>query len=126
MSIVVVACLAEVIDTLYYVSFVKIFLSIIKYCPQVFLNCQRRSTVGWSIANILLDFTGGSLSVLQLLVDGGSTHNWAGVVGNPVKFGLGFFSMAFDMIFMVQHYLLFPKYTVTSDDEQESDELMLG
>lgn len=128
LSIVVVAQIAEFIDTLYYVSFVKIFLSIVKYCPQVVMNCQRQSTAGWSIGNILLDFTGGSFSVLQLLVDGASTHNWAGVIGNPVKFGLGFFSMGFDIIFMVQHYFLFPsaKHTVTSDDELEGENLMLG
>ena len=31
---------------------------------QVYLNFRRKSTVGWSIGNVLLDFTGGSLSIL--------------------------------------------------------------
>ena len=30
------------------------------------MNYRRKSTVGWSIGNILLDFTGGSLSILQV------------------------------------------------------------
>ncbi|CAH2017246.1 unnamed protein product [Acanthoscelides obtectus] len=33
------------------------------------MNYRRRSTVGWSIGNIFLDFTGGSLSMLQMIID---------------------------------------------------------
>lgn len=32
------------------------------------MNYQRKSTVGWSIGNVLLDFTGGSLSILQMII----------------------------------------------------------
>lgn len=32
------------------------------------MNYRRKSTVGWSIGNILLDFTGGSLSILQMFL----------------------------------------------------------
>ena len=32
------------------------------------MNFQRKSTVGWSIGNVLLDFTGGSLSILQMII----------------------------------------------------------
>ena len=32
------------------------------------MNFRRKSTVGWSIGNILLDFTGGSLSILQMFL----------------------------------------------------------
>lgn len=54
------------LDFLYLLSFVKIGISLIKYIPQVILNYRRKSTVGWSIWNILLDFTGGVLSDLQV------------------------------------------------------------
>jgi cystinosin len=54
------------LDYLYLLSFVKIGISLIKYIPQVILNYGRKSTVGWSIWNILLDFTGGILSILQV------------------------------------------------------------
>ena len=29
------------------------------------------------------------------------------MTGNPVKFGLGSISMVFDVVFMIQHYVLF-------------------
>ena len=32
------------------------------------MNYRRKSTIGWSIGNILLDFTGGSLSILQMFL----------------------------------------------------------
>ena len=43
------------------------------------MNYRRQSTVGWSIGNILLDFTGGSLSILQMFLlaynNGKSIHH---------------------------------------------------
>ena len=62
--------------------------------------------MGWSIGNVLLDFTGGFLSVAQLLLDG-ATLGWGGLVGDPIKFALGFVSVFFDVVFMVQHYCVF-------------------
>jgi len=32
------------------------------------MNYRRKSTVGWSIGNVLLDFTGGALSILQMFL----------------------------------------------------------
>ena len=52
------------IDYLYFLSFVKVGVSIVKYIPQVILNYQRKSTSGWQIWNIILDFSGGSLNWL--------------------------------------------------------------
>ena len=42
------------------------------------MNFRRRSTVGWSIGNVLLDFTGGALSILQMFLisyNYGETHS---------------------------------------------------
>ena len=36
--------------------------------PQAYLNFRRKSTEGWSIGNVLLDFTGGALSILQMFL----------------------------------------------------------
>lgn len=33
------------------------------------MNYKRQSTVGWSIGNILLDFTGGVFSILQMVIN---------------------------------------------------------
>ena len=98
------------LDYLYLLSYIKILISLIKYIPQVILNVRRQSTLGWSIWNIVLDFTGGILSDLQLVLDctfmyGGP--NYAGITGNIAKFGLGFVSIIFDIIFMIQHYVLY-------------------
>ena len=33
--------------------------------------------------------------------------DWGSIFGDPTKFGLGFFSILFDVLFMVQHYVLY-------------------
>ena len=35
------------------------------------------------------------------------TDDWESIFGDPTKFGLGVISIAFDLIFMFQHYCLF-------------------
>jgi len=93
---------------IYYLSYVKLFITFIKYVPQAWINFKRKSTTGWSIGNVLLDFSGGVLSLLQMCLDSIDSHNWKGVFfGDPVKFGLSIFSIAFDLLFMVQHYILY-------------------
>ena len=54
---------------MYWLSYIKVFITLVKYIPQVYLNWRRKSTVGWSIWNVLLDFTGGVFSFLQLFVN---------------------------------------------------------
>ncbi|CEG72353.1 hypothetical protein RMATCC62417_07929 [Rhizopus microsporus] len=93
------------IDLMYYLSYVKLLVSLIKYIPQAWVNFKRKSTLGWSIHNILLDFTGGTLSITQLLLDASISGDWSGVSGDPVKLGLGAQSIAFDIIFMLQHFV---------------------
>ena len=105
-------------------SYIKLVISIAKYVPQVYLNHARQSTVGWSIGK-LLDFTGGVLSVFQAFLDCSLSGNWSGIAGDPVKFGLGFISIIFDVIFMVQHYILFPdgkKVVCVGDDTAYGEE----
>ncbi|KAF9981547.1 hypothetical protein BGZ65_003816 [Modicella reniformis] len=121
------------IDLLYYLSYIKLGISFVKYCPQVYLNYSTQSTVGWSIHNILLDFTGGTLSVAQLVLDAYISGNWSGISGDPVKFGLGFVSIFFDLIFMTQHYILYrnredsyaPVSMVESNGEEKKKGLLL-
>eukprot|EP00567_Pseudictyota_dubia_P008595 CAMPEP_0197443548 /NCGR_PEP_ID=MMETSP1175-20131217/9260_1 /TAXON_ID=1003142 /ORGANISM="Triceratium dubium, Strain CCMP147" /LENGTH=420 /DNA_ID=CAMNT_0042974195 /DNA_START=1605 /DNA_END=2867 /DNA_ORIENTATION=- len=97
------------LDFLYLLSFVKVAISVTKYIPQVILNVRRKSTVGWNIWNIILDFTGGVLSILQLIGDSADISDWSGITGNPAKFALGFVSIIFDIIFFFQHYVLYPE-----------------
>jgi cystinosin len=71
------------------------------------VNYKRKSTVGWSIYPILLDFSGGWLSLAQLIIDSAMQNDWTGITGNPVKFGLGNITIVFDIIFFLQHYVLY-------------------
>lgn len=75
------------LDLVLWLSYIKLYISGAKMVPQVrsllsgslqfvrsrkvaqvWLNYRRKSTVGWSIENILLDFTGGTLSLCVFLV----------------------------------------------------------
>jgi cystinosin len=51
-------------DTFLVMGYCKAAISFVKYVPQVYLNYSRKSTVGWSLANVFLDFIGGVLSFL--------------------------------------------------------------
>ncbi|KJH45313.1 Lysosomal Cystine Transporter [Dictyocaulus viviparus] len=74
---------------------------------EMYFNFQRKSTVGWSIGNVLLDFTGGSMDILQMVLQCMNNNDWVAFIGNPVKFGLGLVSISFDIIFIIQHYVLY-------------------
>jgi len=41
--------------------------------------------------------------------------DWKSIFGDPTKFGLGAFSVFFDVIFMFQHYVLYRKSNPKSD-----------
>nr|QAV56627.1 Cystinosin-like protein [Haliotis discus discus] len=95
------------LEYLYYFSYIKLGVTLIKYIPQAWMNYRRKSTLGWSIGNVLLDFTGGSLSLLQMFLIAYNNDDWSSIFGDPTKFGLGFFSILFDILFMIQHYCLY-------------------
>jgi hypothetical protein len=86
------------------------------------MNYKRKSTEGWSIGNILLDFTGGILSVLQMFLLAINYDDWSSIFGSPTKFGLGFFSILFDILFIVQHYILYRSKTSTVIGTNEDDD----
>ncbi|CAK4082959.1 unnamed protein product [Aphanomyces euteiches] len=108
------------LNFLYLLSYVKLGVSLVKYIPQVILNYERKSTAGWTIWNVLLDFTGGMLSMAQIIMTSAVTNDWSAITGDPVKFGLGFTSVFFDIIFIVQHYVLYPEAAVTPLENEEA------
>ncbi|XP_073976821.1 lysosomal cystine transporter cystinosin isoform X3 [Rhodnius prolixus] len=95
------------LNFLYICSYIKLAITLIKYIPQAVMNYKRKSTIGWSIGNVLLDFTGGMLSMLQMIINADNYNDWASIFGDPTKFGLGLFSVLFDIFFMTQHYILY-------------------
>uniref|UniRef100_A0A8D0L2W3 Cystinosin n=1 Tax=Sphenodon punctatus TaxID=8508 RepID=A0A8D0L2W3_SPHPU len=92
---------------LFFFSYIKLGVTLVKYFPQAYMNFLRKSTKGWSIGNVLLDFTGGALSLLQMFLQSYNNDEWKLIFGDPTKFGLGIFSIIFDIVFIIQHYCLY-------------------
>ncbi|XP_039985308.1 cystinosin isoform X3 [Xiphias gladius] len=108
------------LDYLYYFSYIKLTVTLIKYVPQAYMNYRRQSTEGWSVGNVLLDFTGGIFSILQMILQSYNNDEWRLILGDPTKFGLGLFSVTFDILFMTQHYCLYrqpPQYEAVTGQE---------
>jgi cystinosin len=115
------------INWLYFISFVKIGITLVKYIPQMLHNRERKCTHGWSINAVLLDFNGSVLSIIQLILDCNNTGDWTGITGNLVKMALGLISLAFDAIFTVQHYCLYPSHHLSNFQYQPlANEALLG
>ena len=101
-----------IFNSLVYLGWCKVVISLIKYIPQVVSNFRRRSTIGWNIHNILLDFTGGAFSFGQNIIDSfrdefSITSDDQSKGLNIAKYALSIISMLFDIVFMVQNYILF-------------------
>lgn len=92
--------------------------------PQVLTNYRNKSTHGWSIYQILLDFVGGVLSLSQLGIDSYLQQDWSGLTGNPVKLALGNIAIVFDIVFMLQHYVLYHGAGAKESTEGEIDPLL--
>ncbi|XP_028895476.1 cystinosin homolog isoform X2 [Zeugodacus cucurbitae] len=105
------------LDFLYYCSYIKLAM-IIKYVPQALMNYRRKSTIGWSIGNILLDFTGGMLSMLQMILNAYNYDDWVSIFGSVTKFGIGLFSVLFDVLFILQHYVFYSTIDKTQIGEE--------
>ncbi|BFZ58272.1 hypothetical protein PYCC9005_005334 [Savitreella phatthalungensis] len=109
------------IDIVYALSYIKLGTSAIKMLPQLYLNWARKSTRGWSVVNVLLDFSGGVLSVAQIVLDAAVAGDLSAIRGNPVKTGLGLLAIAYDVLFICQHYFLYGDKD--APEETDSDAL---
>ncbi|XP_046550313.1 cystinosin-like isoform X1 [Haliotis rubra] len=88
---------------LYYFSYIKLGITLIKYSPQAYMIYKTKSIEGFSIVAVACDFTGGLFSVLQMFLLSINSDDWGSIIGDPTKFGLGLFSMMFDVVFLVQN-----------------------
>ena len=95
------------LNCLYVLSYVKLIVTVFKYIPQVWINFRSKSTAGFNIEGIWLDFSGGILSILQMVVLAYNFNDWQSIFGDFVKFWLGAITIGFDVIFMIQHYILY-------------------
>lgn len=92
------------------------------------MNYRRKSTEGWSIGNILLDISGGILSLIQMFLLAFNYNDWTSIFGSITKFGLAILSIGFDLIFIFQHYFLYKnkkpeesgEYRILDDNNEET------
>ena len=88
----------------------------------------RKSTVGFSIGQMILDLTGGMLSLFQLVLEAVVTSDISVVTGDPVKLCLALLSIGYDGILMYQHYVLYAdagKKPQSPTEQQEDAESLL-
>ncbi|KAL7497584.1 hypothetical protein ACHAWT_005788 [Skeletonema menzelii] len=107
---------------LYVQGTIKVGVTIGKYVPQALLNKARQSTVGWNVLNVILDLTGGVLSLVQLVGDCSNLRDWGGLFGNPTKLFLSMITIAFDLVFLIQHYILYAEKDTYSQLPLEAQE----
>ncbi|KAK7311097.1 hypothetical protein RJT34_08999 [Clitoria ternatea] len=86
---------------------IQVLMTIIKYIPQVIMNFLRKCTDGFSIGNILLDFSGGIANYGQMVVQSIDQNSWVNFYGNIGKVLLSLVSVFFDIIFIIQHFILY-------------------
>ncbi|XP_076942615.1 cystinosin homolog isoform X2 [Bidens hawaiensis] len=91
-------------------STLQVVMTVIKYIPQAVMNFQRKSTVGFSIGNILLDLIGGLANYGQMAVQSIDQNSWVNFYGNIGKTLLSLVSVFFDLLFILQHYVLYPEW----------------
>ncbi|WJX65955.1 hypothetical protein P8452_50563 [Trifolium repens] len=100
---------------------IQVALTIIKYIPQAVMNFMRKSTEGWSIGLVLLDFFGGVANFLQMSMQSIDQGSWKNMYGNIGKLLVAVVSILFDIIFICQHYCLYPPKDNKSTDQQLSE-----
>ena len=111
------------IDFLTYISFVKIF-TVTKYIPQVYMNFKRRSTAGFSVGVVICDFNGGLFSIAQMIADSYNFDDWSSFSGNPTKFIVGLFTLVFDIVLIIQHYVCYrnaPRWEEIPSEEDNDE-----
>ncbi|XP_057445610.1 cystinosin homolog [Lotus japonicus] len=100
---------------------IQVCMTVIKYFPQAFMNFLRKTTDGFSVWGVLLDFSGGVFNYSQMAVqsiDQGSSLNFYGNIG---KFLISLITIIYDSILMCQHYVLYSdkKGHTTSKNSEE-------
>ncbi|KAI5443364.1 cystinosin homolog isoform X1 [Lathyrus oleraceus] len=86
----------------------QVLLTSIKYIPQAVMNFKLKSTDGFCIGNVLIDFIGGISNFAQMVTQSVDQNSWVNFSGNLGKVLLSLVSLSFDIIFMCQRYVLYP------------------
>ena len=73
----------------------------------MWLNFKRKSTAGFHIGGVLLDFGGGVLSLLQMDLYCFIEHSNNQLTGNIPKMALAVATLLFNIILIWQHYVFY-------------------
>ncbi|KAK4477344.1 hypothetical protein RD792_016561 [Penstemon davidsonii] len=108
-------------------STLQVVMTTVKYIPQAAFNYQRKSTVGFSIGYVLLDFLGSTTNLFQMIVQSIDQRSWVNLYGNIGKTLLSLVCIFFDIVFMIQHFVLYPSRNVAicPNSNAESKEPLL-
>jgi cystinosin len=82
----------------------KMCCSLLKHPPQIYYNFKRKSTKGWSIQAMVMDFLGGLFSLIALLLE---LYVNPKLHINKTKLFLSVISMIYDVTYIIQHYVLY-------------------
>ncbi|XP_062010262.1 cystinosin homolog isoform X1 [Rosa rugosa] len=117
-----ICSLSNINRLMYVCSSIQVFMTAIKYIPQAIFNFTHKSTVGFSIGNILLDFSGGVANYAQMGVQSIDQGSWVNFYGNIGKTLLSLISIFFDLLFMGQHFILYPAKGATISSKISKEE----
>lgn len=83
------------------IGYGKLLVSIVKYSPPVYWNYKRKSTKGWSNFRNFADFIGGIVCLISGFISISKGYN-------VTKIFLAILTIFYDVIFIFQHYVLYP------------------
>ncbi|KAI5443362.1 cystinosin homolog isoform X2 [Lathyrus oleraceus] len=86
----------------------QVLLASIKYIPQAVMNFMLKSTDGFCIGNVFLDFIGGISNVAQMVTQSIDQNSLVNFYGNLGKVLLSLVTLFFDILFMFQRFVLYP------------------
>ncbi|XP_054790048.1 cystinosin homolog isoform X2 [Prosopis cineraria] len=87
---------------------IQVCMTLIKYMPQAFMNFLRKSTDGFSIGGVLLDFSGGIFNYSQMAVQSIDQGSWVNFFGTVGKVFISLVTIFYDSVLLFQHYVLYP------------------
>ena len=102
-------------------GYLKTATTLLKYLPQLLINIRVKSTEGFNILLPLMDFVGGLTSMFQLFVDeweAGADNPFTSPHFNIAKFGVGFASILYNIVFFVQHFCVYRGRTTQQARQQ--------
>jgi cystinosin len=106
------------------IGIIKVFLTATKYTPQAVMNYRQQSTAGFSVWAVLLDLSGAVLSLMQLVLDSSLQGDWSGAFANVTKLLLGNITLLFDIVFIIQHFVLYREPLEKTSKSPELDPLL--